>query len=88
MWTSIQALKDAGLMAANMYNYWLARRLIPLRCQGHYMWEYKGQNDCTRSTVVEWGEDEYRRALSKISTATFASIDAGLQPFSKDKPVP
>jgi hypothetical protein len=42
MLTSIQALKDAGLTAANMYNCWLARRLIPLRCRGHYMWEYKG----------------------------------------------
>ena len=87
MRSSIRA-KDAGLTAANMYNCWLARRLIPLRCRGHYMWEYRGQNDCTRSTAVEWSEDEYRKALAKITTATFTSFDAGLQPFSEDKPAP
>jgi hypothetical protein len=40
MRTAIQSLKDAGLTAANLYNRWLARRLIPLRSRGHYMWEY------------------------------------------------
>ena len=88
MRSSIQALKSAGLTAANMYNCWLARRLIPLRSRGHYMWEYRGQNDCTRSTAVEWSEDEYRKALAKITTATFTSLDTGLQPFSEDKPTP
>jgi hypothetical protein len=85
---SIQALKDSGLTAANMYNCWLARRLIPLRSPDHYMWEYRGQNDCTRSTVVDWSEDEYRKVLAKITTATFTSLDNGLQPFSEDRPVP
>ncbi|KAK1599913.1 hypothetical protein QYE76_017281 [Lolium multiflorum] len=88
MHASIQALKDAGLTAANMYNCWLARRLIPLRSRGHYMWEYRGKNDCTRSTTVEWNEDEYRKALAKITTATFTSLYVGLQPFSEDKPAP
>ncbi|KAK1685651.1 hypothetical protein QYE76_046499 [Lolium multiflorum] len=50
------------------------------------MWEHRGQNDCTRSTAVEWTEDEYRKALAKITTATFTSFDAELQPFSEDKP--
>jgi hypothetical protein len=52
------------------------------------MWEYRGQNDCTRSTAVEWSEDEYRKALAKITTATFTSLDAGLQPFCEDRPAP
>jgi hypothetical protein len=85
---AIQALKDDGLVAANMYNCWLARRLIPLRSCGHYMWEYRGQNDCTRSTLVEWGEDEYRKALAKVTKASFTSLDDGMQPFSEDRPAP
>jgi hypothetical protein len=88
MRTVIQSLKDAGLTAANLYNCWLAQRLIPLRSRGHYMWEYKGQNDCTRSTAAQWTEAEYRKVLAKITTGTFTSSDAELQPFSKDKPAP
>jgi hypothetical protein len=52
------------------------------------MWEYRGQNDCTRSTVADWDEDEYRKVLAKVTTATFASFNDGLQPFSKEKPAP
>jgi DNA-directed RNA polymerase specialized sigma54-like protein len=88
MRTTIQSLKDAGLTAANLYNCWLAQWLIPLRSRGHYMWEYKGQNNCTRSTAAEWTKAEYRKVLAKITTATFTSFDAKLQPFSKDKPAP
>ncbi|KAK1664676.1 hypothetical protein QYE76_052835 [Lolium multiflorum] len=85
---AIQALKESGLTAANMYNCWLGRRLVPLRCRAHPMWEYKGQNDCTRSSATEWDEAEYRKALAKITTAVFTSFDDGLQPFSEDKPAP
>ncbi|KAK1551519.1 hypothetical protein QYE76_000012 [Lolium multiflorum] len=85
---AIQALKDSGLTAANMYNCWLGRRLVPLRCRAHLMWEYKGQNDCTRSSATEWDEAEYRKALAKVTTAAFTSFDDGLQPFSEDKPAP
>jgi hypothetical protein len=85
---AIQALKDSGLTAANMYNCWLGRRLVPLRCRAHLMWEYKGQNDCTRSSATEWDEAEYRKALAKVTTAVFTSFDDGLQPFSEDKPAP
>ncbi|KAK1645316.1 hypothetical protein QYE76_063121 [Lolium multiflorum] len=85
---TIQALKDSSLTAANMYNCWLGRRLVPLRCRAHLMWEYKGQNDLTRSTATEWDEAEYRNALAKVTTATFTSFDDGLQPFSEDKPAP
>jgi hypothetical protein len=85
---AIQALKDNGLTAANMYNCWLGRRLIPLRCRAHPMWEYRGQNDCTRSTATEWDEGEYRKALAKITTATFTSFEDGLQPYSEDTPAP
>jgi hypothetical protein len=74
----IQALKDGRLTTANMYNCWLARRLIALRTCGHYMSEYRGQNDCTRSTAVDWSEDEYRKVLAKITTASFTSLDDGL----------
>jgi hypothetical protein len=52
------------------------------------MWEYRGQNDCTRSTTVEWSKDEYRKVLAKITTTTFTSLDTGLQPFSGEKPAP
>ncbi|KAK1641869.1 hypothetical protein QYE76_059674 [Lolium multiflorum] len=85
---AVQALKDDGLTAANIYNCWLGRHLIPLRCRGHLMWEYRGQNDCTLSTATEWDEAEYRKALGKVTTATFTSFDDGLQPFSEDKPAP
>jgi hypothetical protein len=85
---AIQALKNDGLTAADMYNCWLARRLIPLRSRAYYMWEYWGQNDCTRSTAVDWSEDEYRKVLAKVTTATFTSLDDGLQPFSEDRPAP
>ncbi|KAK1607968.1 hypothetical protein QYE76_031641 [Lolium multiflorum] len=85
---AIQALKESGLTAANMYNCWLGRRLVPLRCRAHLMWEYKGQNDCTRSSATEWDEAEYRKALAKVTTAIFTSFDDGLQPFSEDKPAP
>jgi hypothetical protein len=85
---AIQALKESGLTAANMYNCWLGRRLVPLRCRAHLMREYKGQNDCTRSSATEWDEAEYRKALAKVTTAVFSSFDDGLQPFSEDKPAP
>ncbi|KAK1692934.1 hypothetical protein QYE76_009631 [Lolium multiflorum] len=85
---AIQALKDNGLTAVNVYNCWLGRRLIPLRCRAHPMWEYRGQNDCTRSTATEWDESEYRKALAKITTATFTSFEDGLQPYSEDTPAP
>jgi hypothetical protein len=52
------------------------------------MWEYKGQNDCTRSSATEWDEAEYRKALAKVTTAIFTTFDDGLQPFSEDKPAP
>ncbi|KAK1625972.1 hypothetical protein QYE76_000287 [Lolium multiflorum] len=85
---AIQALKDSGLTAVNMYNCWLGRRLIPLRCRAHPMWDYRGQNDCTRSTATEWDESEYRKALAKITTATFTSFGDGLQPYSEETPAP
>ncbi|KAK1603600.1 hypothetical protein QYE76_048153 [Lolium multiflorum] len=85
---AIQALKDDGLTAVDMYNCWLGRRLIPLRCRAHPMWEYRGQNDCTRSTATEWDESEYRKALAKITTATFTSFEDGLQPYSEDTLAP
>ncbi|KAK1608316.1 hypothetical protein QYE76_031989 [Lolium multiflorum] len=85
---AIQALKDSGLTAVDMYNCWLGRRLIPLRCRAHPMWEYRGQNDCTRSTATEWDEGEYRKALAKVTTATFTSFEGGLQPYSEETPAP
>jgi hypothetical protein len=88
MRAAIQSLKDSGLTAANLYNCWLTRRMIPLWSWGHYIWEYRGPGDCTRSTATEWTEVEYRRAHANITTATFNSFDAELQPFSGDKPAP
>ncbi|XP_051202110.2 uncharacterized protein [Lolium perenne] len=52
------------------------------------MWEYRGQNDRTRSTATEWDEGEYRKALAKITTATFTSFEDGLQPYTEDTPAP
>jgi hypothetical protein len=85
---AIQALKDSGLTAVDMYNCWLGRRLIPLRCRAHPMWEYRGQNDCTRSTAAEWDEGDYRKALARITTATFTSFEDGVQPYTEDTPAP
>ncbi|KAK1698457.1 hypothetical protein QYE76_015154 [Lolium multiflorum] len=50
--------------------------------------EQEELNDCTRSTATEWTEAEYRKALAKITTATFTAFNAKLQPFSEDKPAP
>ncbi|KAK1644234.1 hypothetical protein QYE76_062039 [Lolium multiflorum] len=36
----------------------------------------------------EWDESEYRKALAKITTATFTSFEDGLQPYSEDAPAP
>jgi hypothetical protein len=52
------------------------------------MWEYRGQNDCTFSTAVDWSEDEYRKVLAKATTPVFTSFDDGLQPFSEERPTP
>jgi hypothetical protein len=84
----IEVLKITGLSAVNLYNYWLTRRLVPLRCRGHYMWEYTGQNDCTRVFATEWAEAEYKRLLAKITTAPFTSFNAELQPHTSDNPGP
>ncbi|KAM0910660.1 hypothetical protein ACQ4PT_013989 [Festuca glaucescens] len=84
----ITNLKIAGFTAANLYNCWLTRRLVPLRCHGHYMWEYTGQNDCTHVSATEWAEAEYKKALAKITTTPFTSFDAELQPFTADNPRP
>jgi hypothetical protein len=88
MRAKIEELKDSGLSVVNLYNSWLARRLVPLRCRGHYMWEYTGQNDCTRVTAAEWAEAEYRKALAKNTKARFSSFDAEMQPLSTEKPAP
>jgi hypothetical protein len=40
MRAKIHELKNSGLSAVNLHNCWLALRLVPLRCRGHYMWEY------------------------------------------------
>ncbi|KAK1618265.1 hypothetical protein QYE76_023782 [Lolium multiflorum] len=50
--------------------------------------EYRGQNDCTRSTAAEWDEGDYRKALARITTATFTSFKDGLQPYTEDTPAP
>jgi hypothetical protein len=52
------------------------------------MWEYTGQNDCTRVSATEWAEADYRRAPVKITTAPFTSFDAALQPYTTDMPAP
>jgi hypothetical protein len=52
------------------------------------MWEYRGQNDRTRSTATEWDEGQYRKALAKITTATLTSFEDGLQPYTEDTPAP
>jgi hypothetical protein len=88
MRAKIRELKDSGHSAVNLYNCWLARRLVPLWSRDHYMWEYTGQNDCTRVTAAEWTEAEYRKMLAKITTAAFTSFDAEMQPFSTEKPAP
>nr|XP_051216271.1 uncharacterized protein LOC127333872 [Lolium perenne] len=46
------------------------------------------ENDRTRSTATEWDEGEYRKALAKITTATFTSFEDGLQPYTEDTPAP
>jgi hypothetical protein len=52
------------------------------------MWEYTGQNDCTRVFATEWAEAEYKRLLVKITTAPFTSFNAELQPHTSDNPGP
>ncbi|KAM0900808.1 hypothetical protein ACQ4PT_020381 [Festuca glaucescens] len=81
-------MKTAGLTVINVYNCWLARWLVPLRCHGHYMWEYTGQNDCTRVSATEWAEAEYKKALAKITTTPFTTFDAEMQPHTVDNPGP
>jgi hypothetical protein len=71
----IKNRKIVGLTAINLYNSWLTQRLALLRSHPHYMWEYKGQNDPTRSTAFDWDLAEYTKAPDKIAAATFTSFD-------------
>lgn len=85
----LRSLKIAGLSTVNLYNCWLARRLAPLRSRSHWMYQYTGQNDSTRSTASEWDEAEYKKALGKITEAGFTSYAEGLQPYEpEENPAP
>ena len=49
------------------------------------MCDYTGQNDPTRTTAAEWKEGEYAKALAKITTAQFTSLDAGMPPYEPEE---
>jgi hypothetical protein len=40
------------------------------------MCEYKGKNDPTRVCSAEWSEEEYERALSRITEVAFSSLSS------------
>jgi hypothetical protein len=42
---------------------------------------YKGENDPTRTSYVEWEVEEYRKSLGQITGVSFTGFEEPLQPF-------
>jgi hypothetical protein len=85
MRTHIRELQMSGLKTVNIYNAWLGRHFPPLRTRAHLMCEYKGKNDPTQVFSAEWSEEEYEKALGRITGVAFSSLSEPLQPFDVDK---
>jgi hypothetical protein len=89
MQAQIPKLKAKGLNSINVYNYWLGRRIAPLRARSTLMCEYTGANDPMRMTPEEWSNEEYTKALAKVSSTKFSSFKEPLLPFEpKKNPAP
>ena len=89
MRTRMAELKAEGLKTINLYNCWLGRRLAPLGTRAHWMFQYTGQDDPTRTTAEKWDGTRYAAALKNITEAQFENFSEGLKPFRpKDNPAP
>ena len=88
MLQTIRGLKKKGLQTINLYNCWLGRRLVPLARRDHYMYEYTGREDSTKSCLAEWKLEDYVPALKKITQAVYLDAKAGVAPYTVKHPAP
>src|SRR4051812_4842891 len=63
----IRGLKKKVLQTINLYNCWFRQRLMPLGHRDHYMYDYMGKDDPTKSSFAEWHLEDYTLALKKIT---------------------
>src|SRR3954470_2039049 len=54
MLQTIRNLKKKVLQTINLYNCWFGRRMVLLASRAHYMYEYTGMTDPTKSCHAEW----------------------------------
>ena len=80
MLQTIRSLKKRGLLPINLYNCWIGQRLVPLARRDHYMYEYAGREDSTKSCLDQWQLEDYLLALKKITQATYLDAKAGVAP--------
>src|SRR3954471_24966219 len=88
MLQTIRNLKKKGVQTINLYNCWLGRWLVPLASRAHYMYEYMGKDDPTKSCLVEWRLNDYTLALKKITQAMYLDAKAGVAPYTARRPAP
>ena len=88
MLQTIRGLKKKGLQTINLYNCWLGRRLVPLARRDHYMYQYTGREDSTKSSLAEWKLEDYTAALKKITQAVYLDAQAGVAPYTAKRPAP
>jgi hypothetical protein len=88
MLQTIRGLKKKGLQTINLYNCWFGRRLVPLARRDHYMYEYTGKDDPTKSSLAEWKLEDYTLALKKITQAVYLDAKAGVAPYTARRPAP
>src|SRR3954465_5266073 len=88
MLQTICNLKKKGLQTIKLYNFWLGQRLVPLASRAHYMYEYTGKDDPTKSCHAEWRLNDYTLALKKITLAVYLDAKAGVAPYTVKRQVP
>ena len=73
------------MIPINLYNCWLGRRLVPLAARPHWMYEYSGKHDPSRTSKDSWQDEDYKAALKKITDAEFTGAVVGLAPYTPVK---
>ena len=54
----------------------------------HYMYQYTGREDSTKSCLAEWKLEDYILALKKITQAAYLDAKAGVAPYTARRPAP
>src|SRR3954464_15001654 len=88
MLQTIRGLKKKGLQTINLHNCWFGRRLVLLAHHDHYMYEYTGKDDPTKSSFAEWKLEDYTLALKKITQEVYLDAKAEVAPYDARRPAP